>query len=129
MFQSEVRFPIVATLDYDPGADDVIPLWRCPSDLEGAVIKGAMAVVANDVAASTTNYFSLNLLNGGTAGTATTAISSTIGGTAGWSGLTPKSFTISAGTIAAGEVVCLKYDEEGTGTFTQLTVQLDVVYK
>ena len=30
--------------------------------------------------------------------------------------------------VAAGEVVTLKYDETGTGTFGQITVQMDVVY-
>ncbi len=127
MFQSEVRFPVVVSIDEDPAADQVYPVWRAPAACE---VKSAYATVVDDVAASTANYFSVQLLNGGAAGTATTAISDAIGGTAGWTGLTPKTFTMTSSgkNISAGEVVVLKYDETGTGTFGQITVQLDVVY-
>lgn len=127
MFQSEVRFPVVVTLTHDPGADQVYPIWRAPKACE---IKSAYAMTADDVAASTTDYFSVQLLNGGTAGTATTAISNAIGGTAGWTGLTPKEFTLTSTgkNVDAGEVVTLKYDENGAGTFGVLAVQLDVVF-
>lgn len=126
MFQSEIRFPVVVSLDYDPAADDQIPIWRAP--LAG-YIKSAYATVVNDVGASTANYFSVHLRNGGSAGTAATVISSTVGGTAGWTGLTPNAFTIATSAFSAGDVLCLYYDETGTGTFGQLAVQLDVVYK
>jgi len=127
MFQSEVRFPVVVTISEDPAADQVYPVWRAPAACE---IKSAYATVVDDVAASTANYFKLKLLNGGAAGTATTAISDEIGGTAGWTGLTPKTFTMTATgkNVAAGEMVVLNYDETGTGTFGALNVQLDVVY-
>ena len=127
MFQSEVRFPVIVTFDYDPGADEVLPVWRAPAACE---IKSAYATVANDVAASTANDFARTLQNGGTAGTATTAIANAIGGTSGWTGLTPKAFTMtSAGkNVSSGEVITLKYDETGTGTSAVLQVQLDVLY-
>ena len=125
MFQSQVRFPVVISLDYDPAADDVIALWKAPAACE---VVSACAIKANDLAAGTVNYFSIALRNGGAAGTATTALAAAIGGTAGWTGLTPKSFTISEGSLAAGDVVTAVYDEEGTGTFGQITIQLDVVY-
>lgn len=123
MFQSQVSFPVVMTLAYDPAADETWPVWRAPAACE---VVSAYATIANDVAASTANYFTVALQNGGTAGTATTALAAAIGGTAGWTGLTPKGFTISEGTLAAGEVVTCAYDETGTGTFTQITVQLEV---
>lgn len=127
MFQSQVYFPVNVTVDYDPAADEVLPLWRAPAACE---IKSAYATVVNDVAASTANYFTAQLLNGGAAGTASTAISDAIGGTAGWTGLTPKAFTVTAAgkNLAAGDVVTLSYDETGTGTFGVLNVQLDVQY-
>lgn len=127
MFQSQVYFPVTLTLDYDPAADKTFPMWRAPAACE---VKSAYATVIADVAASTADYFTAQLLNGGAAGTATTAISDAIGGTAGWTGLTPKAFTMTAAgkNLAAGDVVTVKYDETGTGTFTVMQVQLDVQY-
>lgn len=125
MFQGNDYKSVIVNLDYDPAADDVIPLWRVPLD---ATIMGAYATMTNALAANGSNYFSLTLRNGGTAGTATTSISNTIGGTAGWPALVPQVFTVSADEIKAGELVQLVYDEEGTGTFTAVHIQLDVVY-
>lgn len=125
MFQSLDYKPVIVTLDYDPAADDVIPLWRAPIK---ASIMGAYATMTNALAANGTNFFALTLRNGGTAGTATTAISDAIGGTAGWSALVPKKFTLSADELDAGDLLQLVYEEDGTGTFTALHIQLDVVY-
>ena len=125
MFQAMDPKSIVIPLGYDPAADDIIPLWKAPAK---ATIVAAYATMTNALAANGTNYFSLTLRNGGTAGTATTSISNTIGGTAGWSALLPKAFTMSSDEVAAGECVQLDYNEEGTGTFTSMVVQLDIVY-
>ena len=127
MFQSEVRFPVVVSISEDPAADQVYPLWRAPAACE---VKSAYATVVDAVSASTANYFTVQLINGGTAGTATTAISDEIGGTAGWAAVVPKTLTMTATgkNVAAGELVKLDYDETGTGTFGQIIVQLDVVY-
>ena len=124
MFGSYNTKSVVVSLDYDPAADDYVGIWRAPQTAE---IVGAYAWTANDVAASGTNYFSVALVNGGTDGTATTAIAGAIGGTPGWTGLTPKTFTITNGSVTAGQVVAINYDETGTGTFGQLCVQLDYV--
>lgn len=127
MFQSQVYFPVTLTLDYDPAADATFPMWRAPAACE---IKSAYATVIAAVNASTANYFTAQLLNGGAAGTSTTAISDAIGGTPGWVALTPKAFTMTATgkNLAAGDVVTLKYNEEGTGTYVVMQVQLDVQY-
>ena len=124
MFNSQNKHSVVAFIDNDPTADDVIALWVAPMACE---ILNAKVMVTNAVNGSTANYFDLALLNGGSAGTATTEIGGTIGGTGGWSALTPTSFTISAGELASGDVVVLKYNEEGTGTFVSMAVQLDYV--
>lgn len=124
MFGGNTKHSVVAFMGHDPGADDVIPVWVAPLACE---ITAAKVIVTNAVNGSTANYFDLSLLNGGTAGTATTQIGGTIGGTAGWTALTPVPFTISNGTVAAGEIITIKYNEEGTGTFAAMAVQLDYV--
>lgn len=127
MFQSEIRFPVIAFIDFDPAADDVLPVWRAP---KAAEIKTAYWINSNAVAAHATNFFDLALYNGGAAGTAITLISGTVGGTAGWTALLPVAFTMTATgkNVAAGDVVTLQYNEGGTGTFASGMVQLDVVY-
>lgn len=124
MFGSYNIKSICVHLNYDPAADDDIPLW-VPK--QASEIVGAKVVVANTVNASTANYFDLALYNGGSAGTAVTAVAGTIGGTAGWTGNTPVNFTVSNGTVTAGQVIYVRYNEEGTGTFSSMLVQLDYV--
>lgn len=125
MFQDSIRHSVTFDVAFDPAADDVYPLWRAP--LAGE-LKSAYATVANTVSGSTANYFSVILRNGGAAGTATTALG-TAGGTGGWVGLTPKTMSVPSETnFAAGDVLTLSYDETGTGTFGQVTVQLDYVF-
>lgn len=124
MFGGDTLFSVVVALTYDPAADDDVALFRAPQAL---TIKGARAWTANAVNASTANYFDLALYNGGSAGTALDAVAGTIGGTAGWSANTPKAFTISDGALDAGDLVVLRYNEEGTGTFAAAMVQLDYV--
>lgn len=124
MFGGNTKHSVVAYIDHDPAADDDLPVWVAPLACE---IVSAKVVIANDVAANTANYFNLALINGGSAGTAATLLAGTIGGTAGWTGLTPVAFTISNGTVDAGQLVKLRYNEEGTGTFVAMTVQLDYV--
>jgi hypothetical protein len=124
MFGGNTKLSAVAHMGHDPAADDDIPVWIAPLACE---IVAAKVTVTNAVNGSTANYFDLALYNGGTAGTALTAIAGTIGGTAGWSALVPVSFTVSNGTVAAGELVKVRYNEEGTGTFGSMAVQLDYV--
>lgn len=125
MFGGYIRNTVVNHIDWDPAADDDLPLWVAPLACE---IVGAKVVVTNAVGAHTANYFDLALYNGGTSGTALTAVAGTIGGTIGWGALTPTAFTITNGSVAAGELVKLRYNEEGTGTFASMIVQLDYVY-
>lgn len=122
MFGANDTKTLVVYLDYDPAADDDIFLFKAPQQLE---IVSASMTLNNALAGSTANYFDVALYNGGTAGTAVTAIAGTIGGTVGWSSLTPKDFTISNGTVTANQIVYLRYNEEGTGTFTAGAVQIN----
>lgn len=124
MFGGNTKLSQTLFIDHDPGADDDLPLWIAPLACE---ITAAHVTVANAVNGSTANYFDLALYNGGTSGTALDAIAGTIGGTAGWTALTKTSFTISDGSVDAGELVKLRYNEEGTGTFAAMIVQFDYV--
>lgn len=124
MFNSQNLKTVIATFTHDPAADDVLQVFRAPA---AAYVTGAYAAIANDVNAGTVNYFSISLRNGGAAGTATTALAAAVGGTVGWTGLLPKTFTVSAPNLAAGDVVTAVYDEEGTGTYGALTIQIDYI--
>ena len=122
MFGSQNTKTLTVPFNYDPAADDDLYVFKAPHQLE---IVSASFACNNALAGSTANYFDLALYNGGTAGTATTAIAGTIGGTIGWSALTPKDFTISNGTVTANQIVYLRYNEEGTGTFTAGILQIN----
>ena len=116
-----------ATYAYDPSSDDQLPVFVAPV---ACTIESAYAVVANDVAGSTANYFDVGLVNKGTDGTGTAAISSAdAGGTVGWTGLAPVAFTIDTdnNNLAAGECVAVDYDETGTATFGVMTVAVNYV--
>ena len=124
MFGDYGKHSVVVALDYDPQSDDDIAIWRAP---QACVVTGAYMWTTNDVAGSTANYFNMALYNGGAGGTALTAMAGTIGGTAGWTGLTPKTFTVTNGTVAAGDMLVARYDETGTGTFTAAMIQIDYI--
>lgn len=123
MFGADRIQSVVVALNYDPAADDDIVLFRAPRNLE---IVGARVLKTNATGADTANYFDLALYNGGTAGTALTAMAGTIGGTGGWA-INNTAFTITEGTMTEGQQVLLRYNEEGTGTFVAMQVQLDYV--
>lgn len=126
MFSAQNIHSITTYLDYDPAADDVIPVWTAP---QACTIVSANAVSTNGLAPDGTNYYSLSLRNIGAAGTATTAIAAAVGGTAGWTALVPAAFTIDTdnNNVASGDVVAVVYDENGTGTFTATAVQINYV--
>ena len=97
----------------DPGADLVFPVMVCPADHTITVEKG-WACVAKTIPASVTNYAVFTLLNGGTAGTATTEIGAVVGGgTLGMVAYTPEEIVITAGSgrMTAGQFLMCKYDE------------------
>lgn len=122
MFGSQNNKIITFALDFDPGADDQIYLFKAPNQME---IVSASFACNNALAASTANYFALQLKNAGTAFTGTANISNSIGGTTGFAALTPIDFTISNGTVTANQVVYLDYNEAGTGTFTAGVLQIN----
>ena len=100
---------------YDPGQDAKVPLLRVP-DKHVFTIEKVFLATERTTAAHGTNYFAINLLNGGTAGTAATNIGGTAGGTGGWTANTAKEITVTSGLgdLAAGEWLVANYNENGT---------------
>jgi hypothetical protein len=100
----------------DPGADLKFPVLVAPADIPGITIEKGWAFVSKSISGSTANYVSFTLLNGGTAGTATTSIGGTAGGTSGMTAYVPEAIAITAGSgrLTAGQVLMCNYDETGT---------------
>lgn len=100
---------------YDPGQDAKIPLLRVPDD-HVYTIEDAYISTDRTLAGSTADWFYGILLNGGTAQTATTAISGTAGSTAGWTANTPVQSAIVSGSgdLTANQWLVFSYQETGT---------------
>ena len=104
----------------DPTADVSLPIWQVPAGVTKIEILEAACVTGTSLAAGTTNGIEATLLDGGAAGAGTAALTNTLGGTdAGgtfpaWTAVTPQTWTISEGTLDAGDWVVLKYNESGT---------------
>jgi hypothetical protein len=111
----------------DPGADNKqIHLWRAPVAAE---IKRAYIAVQNAQGAGSAGAFALH--NFGTGGTAVGGtVAAALGGTATASRLsaaTPSAYTISEGTMAAGEWLVLDYQETGDWVEQQVAITFDYV--
>jgi hypothetical protein len=105
----------------DPTADAAIPIWRVPAEVSKIEILRAWVVPHVTLAAGSANYFQVGLFNGGTSGTAETAMAVQLGtaivatGTApGWAVATLYPLVISEGTMTAGQWLVVDYDETGT---------------
>lgn len=103
----------------DPGADVSLPVWQVPAQVTKIEILEASVLTADGLAAGTVNGMSVQLLDGGAAGAGTGAITDIIGAVAAgthpaWTAVTPQAFSISEGTLDAGDWVVVKYDETGT---------------
>lgn len=106
---------VVAPVAIGTAGTVTLPLF--PAPFGGVTVKAAYATAAVAVAAHADNKLTMTLVNGGTAGTATTALG-TAGGTAGWAAATPKEFSLnaSADELTAGQWLVAKYDIGGTIT-------------
>jgi hypothetical protein len=111
----------------DPAASVTLPFFTCPSRDTYVEILQAFVSCDTLLASGTTNGRQVNLVNMGTAGTATTVISSVAGSATGgtysaWVANTPRALTLTAGTVLASQYVGLQYAEAGTDAFKNLTV-------
>ena len=112
----------------DPGADKNYSILRVPAGRQ-YTIEDCYVVSQLDVAADGTAYFSVNLLNGGVAGTGTAVLSGTAGGTLGWALNVAKQVAPIAGSakLTAGQWLVLKYDENGSVAPGDISVIVDYV--
>lgn len=117
------------TLNSTTSANGTVPVLIAPTG--GATIRGAYAFASTTLAAGSANHFNLTLLNGGTAGTATTAISNVLGGTAasgtapGWTAGKKETFTVSTAALTEGQVLRVAYNETGTVAIADWSVVVE----
>jgi hypothetical protein len=111
---------------YSGTVDGTVPAFVAPWG--GATIKNAYGFVTAAVTAHATNTLTLNLLNGGTVGTATTAIG-TAGGTVGIAANTKTAFSMNSAlaTLTEGQVLMVKFDWNGSITPGDQTVIVEWV--
>jgi len=108
----------------DPTADTTSPIFRVPSRNTKIEILEAWAASDTTITGVGGTGFSLRLLDYGTAGTAVGGtITATLGGTTStWTANTPRTFTVSEGTLDANDYVMVYYDETGTIAPLNITV-------
>ena len=126
MFNSQIAFPVTANWLADM-ADETHAMWKAP--FAGEVID-LWAVAGAAVTQDGTVGLAVVLQNGGSVGTATTAIGTVGGGTAdaGWAADTVRAGTLGVATFVAGDVLCVKYDETSTVNPVWLNVGFHVRY-
>lgn len=126
MFQSQVQFPVTLTVVADVPDTEVYHMWVAPQACEVVSLYGSIGA---SIAHGEGTGLLITLLNGGTAGTATAAIGSIGAGTAeSWTADTRKTGTLGAATLAAGEVLCVKYDETAAQNVVWMHVTANVRY-
>lgn len=104
---------ITTVLFPDQAGDDTLGILRAPAG--GCTLKGVYVMASTAVTASTADYYTLTLQNGGTVGTATLAVGTALG-TVGIAADTGVAFTLNSAltNMAAGEYLKVLYDETGT---------------
>lgn len=107
--------------------DEKFPVLMAPASHKVTIEKATM-ILNDDISGSTASYATYVLLNGGTAGTATTAIG-TAGGTAGFTQYVPEAFTLAdgSGQLDEGEVLVLSMDITGSVTAPDATLVIEYV--
>lgn len=113
----------------DPTKDNTYKLLRVPSRNDKIEILAAWAESDTTVTLGSGTGIALRLYNYSTAGTsASGTVSASLGGTAvTWTAGTPKTFTISEGTMEDSEYLVVGYDESGTIAPLNLTVSVEYV--
>ena len=131
-FGRDVQYSVTFTFS-DPTEDESFPMWRVPAELTKVEVLEAWVSTNTALGAGTANGAEITLLDGGSDASGTAAMSATVGGTGAggsypaWTAGTPKEFTISEGTLDAGDYLILKYDESGTVAGLTWTVSFTYV--
>lgn len=115
---------VIAQLEADPAADVTANIFRMPG--EGRIVA---CYAVNDAAiAATTNTLAVQVGSRSTTGThALTTIASMAVAT--WAADTPKTLTLVAANqdVASGTWIAYFRNEEGSGTHTRMTIQVDYI--
>lgn len=113
----------------DPAGDLVFPVLVAPAGIPSITVEKAWVSVSTTIAASVTNYVDFTILNGGTAGIATTDIGATAGGTTGMVANTQTALAITAGSgrLTEGQFLMCKYDENGAVAPGSVSVVVEYV--
>ena len=114
----------------DHQADGTLPIWKVPTRFAKIEILEAWASCDTTIKAGVGTAIWLNLVDRGTAGTATASVvSGTLGatGTGDWTATVPRDFTISEGTMDGGDYLCLGYNEVGAVAPLNITVGFSYV--
>lgn len=106
---------------FDPGQDTRINVLKVPTG-HTYTIEAAEIMTDRTLSGATDTGVKAFLEDAGTAGTAQTVISGTVGGTdaggtfASWAAQTPKALSINSGVgdLTEGHYLALRYDETGT---------------
>ena len=119
---------ILSVIIADPLADGIIPIMRVPVGHQ-YTFEDADVAMDDDLAASTANYASFKLINAGTDGLQTDAISDEIGGTPGWAKNVAKGFTVvdGSGKLTAGQWLAVQYAETGTVALPHASLCIEYV--
>lgn len=100
------------------------PVLRAP--LGGLTVKAAYVAANAAVAANGSNYVTVNLIDAGASGTATTSIG-TAGGTAGVT-VAPAALTVSTNNLDAGDYLNLKIGKVGSISENEFSVIIEWVH-
>lgn len=103
-----------------------VNLLRVPTG-HSYTVEDAWATTNVDIAANGTVYDTVALVNGGTAGTSTTAISGTAGGTAGWSKNVAQEMAIisAKGKLTAGQWLVAQFAKNGSPTAAAMSITVE----
>lgn len=103
----------ITTIDFDdPAGDLTVAAFRAPE--VGATILRAAVVPSATFDADGSNHYTVSLLDGGAAGTGTTAMASVGGASVDWTANTAAAMTVTADAVDGSDWVMVKYDETGT---------------
>ena len=128
MFGYDNVHSVVVALS-DLTADGTVPIWRVPSRMTKIEVISAEALLDTAISGTGTTVV-LQLVDMGTAGTTLGGtVCSALGGTAtgDWTANTPRSFTVSEGTMDATDWLAVTYDETGTVAPLNMVIQIDYV--
>ena len=124
MFNSQIAFPVTATMVANPADGETYSVWKAP--FSGEVID-LWAVLGASVAHGDGTGLAIVLQNGGQVGTSTTAIGTVGSGTlVSWTADTVKAGSVGAATFVAGDVLAFKFDETSDLTVAWLNVGFNV---